>query len=208
MVSSTPTSLPTSCQRRVSFKGTVLVHGVLHLKDYTEKELKACWYDRAGMERIRKHARYTLKQFRVLQEEDEESSELTLTATDKDLCLRGLEGYTEKEMTQKQRRRFEAIDLVLEIQETQFVRHGKIVCNEAIARAYAKVTEKSRRIARGWGIVHEHELSLSLKDSEQTNTLGYKSSSISAARCRLAMIKESSKLLDQSSWKLVGSQAA
>ncbi|KAG7353609.1 hypothetical protein IV203_002964 [Nitzschia inconspicua] len=110
MVSSTTTPT-TKDQRSVSFKTKVLVRRIMHLSDYTKQEVGACWYDRADMERIKKHAKYTLKQFR-LQKVGVERSEFE----DDKLCLRGLEGYMEREMIRKLRRRYESIGIVLAIQ--------------------------------------------------------------------------------------------
>ncbi|KAG7359784.1 hypothetical protein IV203_034882 [Nitzschia inconspicua] len=193
MVSSTTTPT-TKDQRSVSFKTKVLVRRIMHLSDYTKQEVGACWYDRADMERIKKHAKYTLKQFR-LQKVGVECSEFDSLFEDDKLCLRGLEGYMEREMIRKLRRRYESIDIVLALQNQQYDHNSSVVNAETIARAYARATETSNRIARGWGIVYEHELGLTLIGDNYSNVLDYRPSSICSPQSRLAVIKESRKLL-------------
>jgi hypothetical protein len=162
MVSST-LKANTRCKRSVSFKGTVLVHGVLHLKNYTEEEIRACWFDREDMENIKRRAYSILKKLQKQREEEGDSSMFDMSSLDEDFCLTGLEGQMKTELAQKQQRRFEAINMVLETQEKQFILYGRIADAKAIADAYSKVAATSKRIARGWGIVYEHELGFSLK---------------------------------------------
>jgi ssRNA-specific RNase YbeY (16S rRNA maturation enzyme) len=81
MVSST-LKANTRCKRSVSFKGTVLVHGVLHLKNYTEEEIRACWFDREDMENIKRRAYSILKKLQKQREEEGDSSMFDMSSLD------------------------------------------------------------------------------------------------------------------------------
>jgi hypothetical protein len=203
------TSSPsTSVKRRsVSFKGTVLVHGVLHLNDYRKEEVNACWYDRDGIENIRKEARRTVKLFQ--QQEESGNTNLSRTScSDSDNCIHGLESFTKSGMAEKLRRRQDAINLVLDTQGGQCGKSGRITNANAIADAYRMVSETAERIARVRGVVTESELGILLKADQSRDALHYIPMTISAFRCELDWIKESRKRSDQTGWTNIVSQAA
>jgi hypothetical protein len=123
--------------RSVSFFPNVKVKRILHKKDYTKVELKACFHDKTDLLKIHRVAQSTvcLMEKEIFPKDDNYS-----------YCIRGLEGNTYKGRREKLRIRLAALTAVIDEQES-FWREGVRICEPRVAEAYEKYAVKSSREA-------------------------------------------------------------
>jgi hypothetical protein len=111
----------------VRFSENIHVCKTLASKDYTSKEIQACWYTAEETQRI--HANCS-KEIRKMEEETKLKG--------KKYCPRGLEGHTAGGTALKQENRWLAIDAVL---EEQMIQWEEGICDEdAIAEIYYRAS--------------------------------------------------------------------
>jgi len=87
--------------QRVSFGAIVTIHEVLNRDDYTREELKASWFDRDDMHRMKENARSEAKLV-----------DSNLLVPSSDVSVRGLEHRTKEGMKQKRQNRMNAYTAV------------------------------------------------------------------------------------------------
>ena len=146
-------------EKVVSFNQSVMVFPVRHRADYTEKDAKAVWYSDSEQKSIMSSVYSSLKKM-------EQGSHLT--REDENFCSRGLKICTSVEMTHKRRKRDDAINAVLDTQNLQKHKYGRVRDPQAIANAYSSLCQKSARIARVMGIADQHFLHLSYPGHRET----------------------------------------
>jgi hypothetical protein len=135
--------------RKVSFNNRVAVRKTLHITNYTNDEVEACWYNARETEEIRRHIRSILM---VMESGDAEADDGV------ELCRRGLECFTFEGMKGRKRRRNRAKAAVFEEQDRQYDADEEMD-DEKIAKAYMKRTRSSRDIGLILGIVDERNAS-------------------------------------------------
>jgi hypothetical protein len=78
------TTRKTTTEKSVSFKHTVQARKTLHVMNYTEEEVKACWYTREEVKERRRQMHFMVKAIELGAEISEEEDEY---------CMRGLVEY-------------------------------------------------------------------------------------------------------------------
>jgi hypothetical protein len=134
-------------RRSVSFFPGVRVKRILHQKDYSKVELKACFHEESDMLKIHRVAQSTvyLMEKEIFPKDDNCS-----------YCIRGLEGNTYKGRREKIRTRLAALTAVIDEQES-CRREGVQMCEPRVAEAYEKYVVKSRREAYMMGVLDAQE---------------------------------------------------
>jgi hypothetical protein len=123
--------------------GTNKVKPILHKRDYTEVEMKACFYDKSDYLKIHRVVRRTVQ----LMENE------MCPNDDKYYCSRGLEGNTyEVSKHEKVSIRLAARTAMIDEQES-FRREGVRFCEPRVAEAYENYAVKSRREAYMIGVL-------------------------------------------------------
>jgi hypothetical protein len=140
--SSSTTKMTKVIERSVSFSPSVAFRNIIHISDYTNEEIAACWYDDVDLEL-----------FKV----DDIQTTLWLMANgyldvinDERICARGLESCTQTGKASKRQRREAAIDVVMDELELQM--DEGITDPEMIAFAYFEKTRLSKALARVMGL--------------------------------------------------------
>ncbi len=149
LTSSTVLQRCSSRKQSVSFKTTVNVHLVLHLNNYTEEEVKACWFEASEMNEIKTGILVTLQKMEM------RTSPFSLISEQKGICSHGLDSFTEDGLLRQRMRLSQAIDAVLDIQYSQFEKFDSIHNAKAIADAYDKCTIESTFITRTMAMINE-----------------------------------------------------
>jgi hypothetical protein len=130
-----PSTTEKVLKKRVSFYESVIVYPHLHCKNFTEDELAVSWYSAKEMEEIKNDCIDTIR----LAENDR------LLESNNFWCCRGLECRTIRGAQKRRTNKFLAWDAVMNEQETQSML-GEF-SDEAIARAYSKVSVASQEAA-------------------------------------------------------------
>jgi hypothetical protein len=120
-------------RRTVAFSQTVSARTTLHVNNYTDDEIDACWYDDCEKEMMRKEVRsvVTLLKNGMLEQDTEQ------------YCRRGgLECHTQEVALQRLKNRTAVLEAVLEEQE--FQREEGIWEPWYIARAYKAASPTSQ----------------------------------------------------------------
>ena len=114
--------------KRVGFRESVAVRQVIHIDDYSDEEIAACWYDRLEFKVIKEEVQFVaklLKEGRVQVDHP---------------CVRGFEHKCPVTGPQKRAVRDAGIDAVLDEQDYQ---DDNGLCDQLyIARAYTAVTSE------------------------------------------------------------------
>ncbi len=106
----------------------------MHLHDYKEEEVQACWFSDAEMKDIRNSIRNSI----LLMSDP--------NTTIDDICFDGLEKFTREETAARRNRREASVHAVLQEQEMQW--ENDEYDEELIAEAYQEFTILCRNIAR------------------------------------------------------------
>jgi hypothetical protein len=131
-------------ERYVSFYPHVVVRPVLvHLDDYTNAEVKACWFGQQENSRILKGIRQTLHLI---------ERNILLLENDNRYCSRGLETLTTKGRIQTNQIRAYARDAVLDQQDLLRWQTGSMIDEQKIADIYRGNTQESRMAAYTKGV--------------------------------------------------------
>jgi hypothetical protein len=158
----------------VSFRGFAKVHEVLSIRDYSEKEFRAVWYNDKEYEKFADHCKITVERI-----------EKGKALKDKKYCAIGLEYWTDAGMRKRQRNRGQAFSVVLEEQLAQW-EDGEND-QESISELYSACTASSRMVATTTGLRTEREvkehldeyleeyLTSTCEDSESLKSLSYHS---------------------------------
>ena len=138
-----PLSSPQQKQRKsVSFDQSVKVRKTIHVFDYTDEELYACWYNDAEFANIREDIAIEVDFFRTrLAQQDNNNNQY---------CSRGLESFSSKNILKNQQRAVISREAVYDEQEFQW--DNNLCDDECIGRLYEKATLKSRALARYVGL--------------------------------------------------------
>lgn len=130
---------PRSFSKRVTFKQSVRVRKGIHINEYKEDEVRACWY-----------SKYEYKQIKTDNQHD--LNMLSNGAFDIDgakYCLRGIEAYFQQNTSQRRAQRARAVEMVLYEQDLQ--KQEGSHDPEVIAQVYQLATsfclEQARHIA-------------------------------------------------------------
>jgi hypothetical protein len=127
---------PSKAERYVSFYPHVVVRPVLvHLDDYTNAEIEACWFGQQENSRIFKGIRQTVNLI---------ERNILLLDNDNQYCSRGLEALTSKGRIQTKQIRANARDAVLHQQDLLRWQAGSMVDGQKIADIYRGNTQESR----------------------------------------------------------------
>lgn len=133
-------------KKGITFNNRVTVRRTIHIADFTNEEIDACWYSYMEYSNIRRHVQET-----ILLAEHEIISEARDCQT---YCCRGLEGFTSEGMEGRRRRRNNAKMAVFDEQDRQF-EAGKEMDGDEIARLYRRRCRSSRNISLLIGLVGE-----------------------------------------------------
>jgi hypothetical protein len=137
--------------RAISFSPDVRVKKTLHLNNYSNDEIDACWYNEAETKAIREQARRTVEQMQA--EADLDGPKY---------CTRGLEILTAEGRRQRMENRFQAWDAVLNEQERQ-VEEGIWEDDEATAARYGDCCYASMVTASMQGVSDQRVLDVRTK---------------------------------------------
>ena len=135
----------------VKFLPYALVYDVIHIDDYTEKEIEACWYNSRDYKGMKKDIKHTVQMIESNQTVDE----------NKGYCVRGVEDHTTDAKIPKYRRQERAIQAVLDQQEYEDDDHDNDEdspdddSDHAIAQAYRKQTLSGQLAAYTKGVADE-----------------------------------------------------
>jgi hypothetical protein len=130
-------------ERSVSFYPHVVVQPVLvHLDDYTNAEIEACWFGELEISLLLKGIRQTIN----LIEQN------ILLDNDNRYCSRGLETFTTKGTIQKNQIRAKARDAVLDQQDVLRWQTESMIDEHKIAEVYRGSTQESQMAAYTKGV--------------------------------------------------------
>jgi hypothetical protein len=135
---------PPEPRRTVAFSQTVSIRKTMHVNNYSDDEVDACWYSAYEFDRMRKDVRFAAK---LLQ-----NGMLEQDTADK-CCRRGVEHLERKVKLQRIRNRSAASDAVFEEQELQ--REEGICEPEYIARVYKPPSASSQASAHAIALKDE-----------------------------------------------------
>lgn len=136
--------------RRVSFFASVKVRICLHVNDYTQDEVHACWYNHEEREAMQENARVAAKL--VLGGK--------LRQDTKEFCRRGVEFATLAHKVRRQQLRQKAWFAVFDKQQAQY-EIGKPNEPELIAQAYKEASLEAS----------SHAIELALKDQREVGIM-------------------------------------
>mmetsp|Transcript_12211 Transcript_12211/g.35422 ORF Transcript_12211/g.35422 Transcript_12211/m.35422 type:complete len:249 (+) Transcript_12211:241-987(+) len=120
-------------KKTVTFHECVRVKKTIHINNYTDDEIDACWFSRQDMANIRQDIVAALQS----------SSSSSLSPSGPDAAeMRGLECRTEQGSQQRRRDRHESLSSVLDEQELQ--RHERQFDDEMIAAVYSDTTQQAQ----------------------------------------------------------------
>ncbi|KAL3922753.1 MAG: hypothetical protein SGILL_002030 [Bacillariaceae sp.] len=148
---------PVTQKKGITFNSRVSVRRTIHVANYTEAEIEACWFTSKEYNEIRTSLRDTL----LLVEEGK------VTDDCETFCRRGLECFSKEGMDGRRRRRTKAKFAVFDEQDRQFDQDEEMD-DEKIGKAYRKRNKASRDIALIIGLVDER---VSLGESVQAALL-------------------------------------
>eukprot|EP00538_Stauroneis_constricta_P005028 CAMPEP_0119571400 /NCGR_PEP_ID=MMETSP1352-20130426/44101_1 /TAXON_ID=265584 /ORGANISM="Stauroneis constricta, Strain CCMP1120" /LENGTH=240 /DNA_ID=CAMNT_0007621079 /DNA_START=397 /DNA_END=1119 /DNA_ORIENTATION=- len=117
-------------KKTVTFHECVRVKKTIHINNYTDDEIDACWFSRQDMANIRQDIAAALQ-----------SSSSSPSGPDA-AEMRGLECRTEQGSQQRRRDRHESLSSVLDEQELQ--RHERQFDDEMIAAVYSDTTQQAQ----------------------------------------------------------------
>lgn len=143
----------------LAFKATVIMHNVLHLDDYSDEEVAACWFDNDGVHRFKTDLKLTMKLIEIGD----------LSYDTEEHCRRGTEYRTPNGAQKRKRNKAVALDAVLDEQEAQW--DADRIDPEGIAIVYMAATRHCKFEAH----------MLALTDEKVARELDMKSSSPSQA---------------------------
>lgn len=153
-----PCNAPAVGRRSVSFGNTVDVLVVQHLKDTTEEEIAAIWYDNSEFEAIKKGMVATIRLM------------MTKKPIGSDHCTRGLEFRTPTGAKLRKNNKLESLTAVWNEQVLQWQTGTSDA--EAISRVYKETSKRCREMAQKAGAYDAKAVQkysgLSLKDSDQS----------------------------------------
>ena len=129
---------PPTRTKSVSFRSRIKVREHLHIKNYTSKEIEACWYSKTDLAEIKEDI-ITTRDLIVAGKLERDSDEYV---------RRGAENYVEKEVLRRSRAKSTAREAVFDEQETQweldsdsepdYIAHFyRAACHLEVRRAYS-----------------------------------------------------------------------
>ncbi|KAG7336788.1 hypothetical protein IV203_032378 [Nitzschia inconspicua] len=136
-------------RKEVSFQSFVKAYKILHIKEYSIRQIRNTWYSEDEYKRIKKNMYSCLS--------SKETSTL-LKEEDRFICTRGLEDMSLEGQASRQQRREQARDAVLNAQLLG------MKDDEILAHAYAVASIESKRIARLRGIADEQAVHYTFQD--------------------------------------------
>jgi hypothetical protein len=125
-------------ERSVSFRSYASARETIHIDDYTNEEISACWYNAVELKTVIVENKTTL----LLMDN-------VFFSNDR-ICSRGLESYTQTGQASKRQHREDAIDAAMD--EQDFQTDEGITDPEIIADAYIERTRQSQVTARVMGL--------------------------------------------------------
>jgi hypothetical protein len=140
---------PETCitqKKGITFNNRVSVRRTIHISNFTDEEINACWYSSEDYSAIRKHIHKT-----VLLMQYGNTSHVEDCPT---FCRRGLEGYTSEGLEGRRRRCTNAKLAVFDEQDRQYDAFEESDDNK-IGKVYQKRCRSSRDIATTVGLVDE-----------------------------------------------------
>jgi hypothetical protein len=159
-----PTASPMTCltrttskRKEVRFCSSVLVRCTLHLHNYSDEEIKACWNDASEMASIRTNALATVAMM----------ERTTIHADETKCCTRGLEQKTREGSDLRRYNRMKAQYAVLHAQERQ--KRDGIVDEYKIASTYSERVEMCQIQAHMLAVSAALELQLLDRSSSSSN---------------------------------------
>lgn len=148
------TNTSQSCNKRVDFNGRVKIRKTLHVSDYSDEEMLACWFSHEESKRFRQDALFIAqlaKDGHISSSPENEDSPVH--------CLRGLEMYTGSNEAKRRQQRKAAVRWAL-LKEMD-LQHEEGGCDaNYIAELYNKASASCVAIARALAL--QDELSATL----------------------------------------------
>lgn len=156
----------------VRFHNDVKVKRILHVMNYTDDEIEACWYSREEYMKIQKGVSMTLDLMKLLNANNANKNKVTSLS----FCTRGLEDLSSEERRSKRIRRHNAVWAVLHEQDRQDDDGGDGLKIRELYRNYSRVSENN---AHSIGLIDSVEASVVNVISAAIETMSV-SSSLSA----------------------------
>jgi hypothetical protein len=125
-------------ERSVSFSPYASLRETIHIDNYTNEEISACWYDSVELKMVKVDNKNTLLLM------------ANVFFINDRICSRGLESYTQTGQASKRQHREDAIDAAIDEQDFQM--DEGITDPEMIAEAYFERTRQSQAMARVMGL--------------------------------------------------------
>ena len=135
-----------SIKKTVSFNSICKVRVVLHIDDYTPREVRACFHSKEENKAIKDSARYAIQ----LMEKCGEAS------SSSESCTRGLESFTAEAGERRRQLRYASIDAVLDARDFS-LKHNVPLDHDAVAQDYARFSRIASDSARRAGIKDEQD---------------------------------------------------
>lgn len=130
-------SSASSLKKTVSFQGFVKSFKILHINDYSQRQIRNTWYNAGDYARIKKHLLICLDK-----------------QDDRFCCSRGIENLSPTGQKRRHQVRQEAREAVLNVQGMM----DGMLDHEKVATAYASLSAECQKLACMRGSVDEHAI--------------------------------------------------
>ena len=140
----------------ISFNPIAIVYPIIHINDYSDKEILEAWYTKAELNTIKLDIRTTLLQ--IMSKKFDDANNNDDDDGDGDYCTRGLETHTPAGRAFKRKLRNQSIQKVLKEQQQQQQQQQDVQITTPellLANVYSKETLFSRTTARIMGLADE-----------------------------------------------------
>jgi hypothetical protein len=131
MMNKNTTSSCLKAKKTVSFTPYVLGISHLHLDNYTDEEIRDCWFNQEEMRRIKQELRRTIIMI-----------DKNLKLDEKKYCIRGTEGSTKRRKQSRLLNRMDAVEAVFNEQKIQYKWGVWDDCK--VAKVYSKASHTSK----------------------------------------------------------------
>lgn len=136
--------------KHVSFKPTATVRNCLHINNYTDDEVDACWYNKTEAKVSRDDIRHTVNVLsKTPNKQDDDETSLVF-------CRRGAECKTLANTTRRQKLRMASWYAVLATQEATST--NRVSKDVLIAHAYKTISASAQQIAYDTGMKDQMEV--------------------------------------------------
>jgi hypothetical protein len=109
MTNTDSTSSCLKAEKSVSFRPYVFGKSHLHIGNYTDEEIRDCWFNQEEMKYIKQELRRTISMI-----------DKNLKLDEKKYCIRGTEGSTKRRKQSRLLNRMDAVDAVFNEQDIQY----------------------------------------------------------------------------------------